>query len=201
MKTINKLFIAAGMLMAFQPSLFAQSATATGTANATVIKPITLTWEHPLNFGVFTQPTGTVTITEVADNTVINAGNENNINVPPTASNGNTTLVDNSAQFNTGNAGNPGPCVYYVTGQYGMTYNIIVPASSTMTGQNHGVVINVDGFQAFHNSNTAVTSSTLSNGTTPNGYDYFSIGATLHADNTDVADSYTGQFNCSVAYP
>ena len=57
MKTILNLLVAAS-LAAFAGTAFAQSpATATGTANATIIKPITLTGENAgLNFGDVVRP-------------------------------------------------------------------------------------------------------------------------------------------------
>ncbi len=193
------LLAAAGLLTFGQTALRAQnSGTAGGTMDAHIIAPITLTWEHPLNFGVFTTPTGPVVLEEDAPATPITALNVNNINQAPTfVSGAGNTALTNTAQFSAGANGNPGPSIWYVTGMLNAFYSITLPASSiTVTGQNFGKTMTVDLFQAYIGG-SPVLGGQLTSGL---GYQYFAVGGRLHADATDVPDSYVGNFTVQVTY-
>ena len=192
--------MAAGLLMASQTALLAQnSATANGTANATIMVPITLAWEHPLNFGVFTTPTGPIELQEAAppgDYSVVN-----NINQPPTfVSGAGNTALTNTAQFNAGTNGNPGPSIWYVTGTHNASYTITLPGTNvTLYGQNHGQQMTVHLFTAYLNG-LSVLGGQLTGGL---GYQYFAVGGNLIADASDVPDTYVntpGSFVVEVSY-
>ena len=180
-------------------SLHAQNtATATGTTHANIMKPIALTWEHPLNFGVFTVPTGPVVLREVGPSTPpITGFNYNNINQPPTIVSGlGNTALTNLAQFGAGSAGNPGPNIDYVTGENNASYSITLPGGSiNIVGQTYHQTMSLDNFQAYI-LGIVVTGGNL-DGT---GYQYFSVGADLHAATGQDADNYVGSYSVTVTY-
>jgi len=165
--------------LAFAGTSFAQnSATATGTASATVICPISFNQgpnDGLLQFGNIVAGTGTETIASTATGT-------------PAVYNP-TSLTPG------GQLGTQGSAVFHVQGQEGFTYAITTPASVTVTN-------------AASNTLTATLSASASTGklSTPtngnggcDGTDVFYVGGTL-TDATTASGAYTGTWSETVAY-
>src|SRR5579872_2632695 len=118
MKKINKLFLTLTLLIVTVASIHAQnSATATGISTATLVAPITLTWEQPLAFGLII-PSGTDG-TACMKVTGLNVNSSNYINESPTPTNLIALTTTNSDPY--GGNPHPGPAVFEVTGQKNWT--------------------------------------------------------------------------------
>ena len=172
-----RLLIAIGFLAGATGALAQSSATATGNATATVIRPITLASSVDLAFGnvVPSAAGGTLALTAASP-------------AVPTA----TGITQPGTQTGTVTA-----AVFDVGGEGAFTYTITLPASAaTITGPS-AATMTVD---TFTSSAVAGTLGTLS-GTSGNaGTQSFYVGGTLHVGSNQAPGAYTGTFSVTVAY-
>lgn len=154
------------------------TAIGTGTANATIAKPITINASTALDFGTI---------------------------VPNGAGNGALTVTVDTAGTRTIAAnvdgallgGTVGAATFDITGRPNATYAITLPAAPvTMTGLTPANTMTnaVDNFT----ESTGVLGGTLSAG--PLGQDSFTVGADLTVPETQVDDVYSGTFTVTVNY-
>lgn len=157
------------------------SAQGTASANAVIAKPITISSTANLDFGtIVPNSTGNGTITVTVDT----AG------TTPPALGG---VVDGTWLGGTISAAG-----FAVTGRPNATYAITIPAGGvTITGTNVANTMTVDTFT----ESTAGAGGTLLVGATPGlGEDSFTVGARLNVPAAQADDTYTGNFNVTVAY-
>jgi len=204
MKTRYTLLAIVGMLALSAHSLLAQDrATATGTVNTTMLKPIFLTWDHALDFGTFTQPTlASTLVMDVSGAPAITTDNaaSNGSSMTPSIGSGDITLV-NTPQTGI-STGNPGPSTFKVSGAPSFVYAITLPPGTipvnpvvTLYGPGGTNPMALSNFQANVNGSIA-TGGTLN----VNGVSYFSVGATLNVNANQPTGPYTGQFGVQVNY-
>lgn len=170
MKKILKFFVLAIVMIAFSVSTFAQ-VTATATAAATIVTPITITKTTDMNFGniAVNASLGTVVLPAAA--------------APVRTVTGGCTLP--------ATAGTVAAAAFTVTGQSGFTYSITLPASASLTGP--GPAMTADTFV----SNPTVAAGGLLTGGTQTLY----VGATLHVAASQTAGAYiSAAFNVTVNY-
>lgn len=151
----------------------ALAASATGTANATIVTPIGITTGTALNFGTIDPGTGAGgTVTVYADGTA-------------TAYSGVTAVTGGTVSAGTFN----------VTGSGTLAYNVTLPAAAVTLNGSGGGTMTVDTF----NSSTANTAGTTT-GALVAGADTLSVGAVLHVGGSQTAGTYTGNYSVSVVY-
>jgi len=118
MKQITKILLPAIIMIAFSASTFAQT-TATATANATIITPLTLAKTADLNFGnLYVSPTVAGTVVIDPDDTRSQTGG--------------VTLAT---------GGTVGAAVFTVSGLIGATYSITLPASHTISSGGNNMTV------------------------------------------------------------
>jgi len=199
MKKIQ-LFIVVGLVSGLSSLTFAQnSASANATANATIIKPLTITWNQPLAFGQLTPGVGAATA--VIGVTGISVSSASYIAEAPVVVN--TTSVNNQATAFFGDK-NPGPAVFTVTGQLGYSFAISLPPVTQVipvhliNNTTSSPDMTLDNFTSVVGNPGAVGSTgTLSLGT---GFQFFAVGGTLHIPSGATPGFYQGQFIVTVAY-
>jgi len=200
MKKIS-LVIISGILIGLSSVSFAQqSANATAQANATVVKPIRITWNQPLAFGNLTTPTSPAT--SVMDVNGVNVTNASYYPKNPTNTNTNTIAVGNNVY---GGDGSPGPAVFTVNGEKNFTFIVTLPAPTTPlpvhlanNTQSSADLLLVN-LTCCVGGNGGVPgfTGTLSNGL---GNQFFAVGGTLQIPASTPSGWYQGQFDVSVAY-
>jgi uncharacterized protein DUF4402 len=162
MKNIFKtLAIASVAVIGFSNSTFAQ-ASATASANATIITPIAISKTTDMNFGnvaVSATSSGTVVLAPAGTRT---SGGSGGVTLPS------TTGTVSAAAFN-------------VTGQANFTYAITLPSTCTISdGSSHTMTVNT------------FTSSPSSTGTlSSGGSQTLTVGATLNVSAAQAANTYT----------
>lgn len=172
---LSKLALAVGMVVMAGNVMAQSTANDDGTANATVIKPISITAVNSLEFGKIAVAEGTVTIANDGERTFSNPQNNPGAN--------NLGLVIRQATFT-------------VTGENSSTYAITLPASDLVElttglgGANETMAVNT------FTSNPSGTGE-LSSDT---GTQTINVGATLSVGANQVTGDYTGTFNVTVAY-
>lgn len=153
-------------------SLNAHAADATGTADATVVKPISIASAGALNFGSFS--------TAAAGDTVI------------VAPGGGRTFGGSALGVNSVNT--PSAASFTVTGEGSLTYAITLPGSAVTlthkTATGAGTTMQVGTF----------TSNPNGTGTLSAGTQTLNVGATLTTVASQVVGAYTGSFTVSVNY-
>ena len=146
MNILNKRLIS-GLAAAILAGIYSQAAfaaDATGNASATVLAPLTITEDTPMDFGSVSGDTASAT-------TVI------------LTTAGATSSADGAFTDNTGQEG-----IFDVTGAPGAAYNITLPASATLTGP--GADMTVDSFNHDRGATPTLTggADTISIGATLN---------------------------------
>jgi len=188
-------------MIAANASSWAQGNTAsvTGIANATVITPITLTWEQPLAFGQIV-PSGS-SGTACIGVTGLSVTSSDKINETPVTTN--CTALSTSEPNAYGGNKFPGPAVFEVTGQKNWTFGITLPTNAVPC---HLIDLNpggapdllVSNFSAVVGSPGVVgTTGTLSVGI---GIQDFAVGGTLTVPANAPPGRYQGQFSVTVFY-
>ena len=153
-------------------------ATASGTAMATVVEPITVTREADLDFG-------TITVSPAAGGTVILA--------PLTAAasyGGGVTGVCGQA------CAAPHPARFAVRGQPGRAYQVTLPARLAIAVPGGSAPVTVDSLVAFAPSSPQSGRGILSAA----GQDRFEVGGTLHLPAAAPEARYTTQVPVIVDY-
>lgn len=169
-RTVRFVLILSSLSLAAAGSAFAQSATASADASATIIQPIAISKTSNLVFGNYAvgATAGSVSLS-TADAVTVNSGA---ITQP------------------TGNKGNPAAAVFAVTGEGSFTYAITLPSDGAVSLTGAGAPMPVTGFV----SNPATT------GTLTAGAQNIKVGATLNVGASQVPGAYTGAFSVTVAY-
>lgn len=168
MKKFGILFIA---LVGFAVTSNAQI-TATGTATARIVTPLTLTPVDPLAFGLVGATPAGGTVTLPADGT---ARTFSGVTLPASA------IAHSPASFD-------------VVGDASATYTIELPSSSvTLTGISTSAIMTVD---AWHTE----LSPELAGNLNVSGKQTFHVGATLNVGTSQPADVYSGTFVVKVDY-
>jgi hypothetical protein len=175
-----RLLIAAGLVVSTTGAFAQSSATATGTATANVIHPITLTASRPLAFG----------------------------NVVPGAALGTLVIAGTSggAQSFTGGVTQPGgqkgtvsSAQFDVSGEGTYTYTITIPtAAVTISDGNAPDDMTVDTWTS--SIATTAGAGVLNGALGAVGTQSFFVGGTLNVGAAQAAGSYTGSFSVTVAY-
>lgn len=174
MKTrISKLFALSVVMFAFTASMFGQ-ASATATAAATIVTPISIAKTVDMNFGnvaVSATTGGTVVLAPAGTRTTGGAGG---VTLPATA-------------------GTVAAASFTVTGAGSYTYAITLPAGSTTIDDNATHTMTVDTW-----TSTPATTGTLSAG----GSQTLLVGATLNVAAAQTAGSYLSDtpFTVTVNY-
>jgi len=196
-----KLAIVSGLLIGLTSVSFAQnSANASATADAIVVKPIRLTWNQPLAFGNLTTPT--TAATSVMDVNGVNVTNASYYAKLPTNTNCNTISVGNNIY---GGDGSPGPAVFTVNGQLNFTFAVTLPTGATpvpihlSNNTQASADLLLDNLTCCIGGNGGVPglTGTLSNGT---GNQFFAVGGTLHIPANTPSGWYQGTFDVAVQY-
>jgi len=167
MKNIVKVIATAAVVIAFTNSSFAQ-ATATASASATIITPITIVKNVDMNFGnvaVSASLAGTVVLAPAGTRTTGGAGG--------------VTLPSNT--------GTVAGADFTVSGQASYTYAITLPASATISSGSNTMTVN--GF-----TSSPATTGTLSTGGTQD----LKVGATLNVTAAQASGTYTNSTGVQV---
>lgn len=175
MKKSIMVFAAIVLMAGFSANVMAQT-TVPNDANATIITPITLTADVPLEFGnlaVQVATGGTVELTAAAAPVVT-----------PTLG---VTLLTGITRT---------AAEYTVGGVASYVYTITVPADGIVSITDGTNFMDVDGFTFASVATPSVTGGTL----TALGADVFYVGATLSVNPAQVPGVYTGTFDVIVNY-
>jgi len=171
LKNLSKLIGAFGLVIAFANTSSAQTtATETFTANATIVKPISISNKSTLEFGVIaTSPaSGTVTI----------------------GTDGSRSAQNGAKIF--GTTGSVAAASFTVQGEGGYGYNITLPADGTvnLVGPAQSAPMSINGFTC---NATGVINATT-------GKEDAKVGAVLTVNANQSSGVYTGTFNVTVNY-
>lgn len=176
---MRKLLVLSGIALiiaGFSNNLLAQ-ATDNTAAGAVIIIPIAISETSPLHFGVMAVLAGTPGTSVLSTTGVRTATGGVNLSVQaPVATN----------------------AAYNVSGQISTTYAITLPATITVTETIGGVQTMTIGTLLARTASAGVDglTGTLSGA----GTDNFTIGGTLTVAAAQLAGTYTGTFNVTVAY-
>lgn len=185
MKKTLMIFAAVLLMAGFSNTVMAEggtSASASTSAGAVLIVPMTITQSAPLHFGsitlLSTTAAGTVTLASGANTRTFSAGVE--------AASVSSDPATNAA--------------YDVTGTYNETYALVLPSGDitlTEVGGTNAATMIVNAFTAsFTAAGATATTSTLS----ATGADDFTLGATLNLAIGQTGGIYSGTFPVSVDY-
>lgn len=174
---LSKLVVAIGALVMAGGAMAQSTATGTGTANATVIKPITIAAGSTLEFGNVVAGAGTVTVA---------------------AADGVRTDSD-TALTPGGQKGTIRAATFNVAGEAASTYSITIPTTA-ITLSDSATTPNTMTATAF--TVVAGTSGTVSGlvGTLAAGAGVLNVGATLNVAALQAPGAYTGTYLVTVAY-
>ncbi|MBC7743885.1 MAG: DUF4402 domain-containing protein [Flavobacterium sp.] len=167
---MKKVILLAFLTIGFFVNSYAQSS-ASATATATIITPISLTKNLDMNFG--------------------------NLALNPTSPGGDVTLPASATPTRTADPGVTLPAVtgtvqaakFTVTGEGASVYTITLPASITLTGTGTNMIIVPN-----------CSESDLTAGTLTAGSQVFYVGGVLTVAAVQTAGVYSGTFNVSVNY-
>jgi len=174
---MRRLLIAAGLLAGATGALAQSSATASGNATATVIRPITLVSSTDLAFGSVVPGAAAGTLALTAASPAV-----------PTA----TGITQPGTQ-----AGTVTAAVFDVGGEGSFTYSITLPAAAATINGPLTATMTVD---TFTKSAVAGVLGTLSGAAGAAGTQSFYVGGTLHVGANQAPGNYTGTFSVTVAY-
>ena len=166
------LVVGAAIASAGLVSSSAYAANATASASATVLSPLTLTAGAAMNFGNVAAVTG-------AASTVV---------LTPA---GGTSSADGAVV-----SGTPAAGAFSVTGDDSLSYTILLPASTTLTGGT-GPDITVDNFTDSKGGTSATPATALN---TSGGADNCTVGATLNLADGQGSGTYSGTYSVTVNY-
>jgi hypothetical protein len=172
-----RVLIAFGFVASATGAMAQSSATANGTATATIVRPITLAAARDLAFGnvVPGATIGTMVLTAASSTAASVTGG---VTKP-----GTQVGTVSSAQFNVG-------------GEGGFTYTITLPSSAATITSAASDTMTVDTFT----SSIVVTAGALSNALGAAGTQTFYVGGTLNVGINQAPGNYTGTFPVTVAY-
>lgn len=173
---MSKLALAIGALVMAGGAMAQTTASANGTAKATVIAPITIAAALPLEFGNIVKGTSTGTVT-IAAATGIRTDS-----IPALTPGG---------QKGTMQAG-----TFTITGEKNFTYSIVLPGTGEIVLKNGDIDLEVDTFTVVSdatNGGGLPLLSTLGAGT-------LKVGATLHMVADQAAGAYSGIYPVIVSY-
>lgn len=162
--------VAVAALLVPAGSAMAQSASAAGSATATIVRPLTLAASDTLRFGNIAVGTtgGTVTITPA--NVLSFSGDSTPISGLPT-----------------------GPASFNVTGASSLGFSISLPSTST-------TITNGTAAQDMTVSPLTLSAASGTLSSAALGLASFTVGGTLTVAGSQAAGNYTGTFNVMVAY-
>ena len=171
------MLIAAIVMMASYTTTVMAQATVTGTtAGAVIITPITLTQVTPLHFGVMSVLAGTPGTCVLTTLGVRSATGGVNLSAQaPVATN----------------------AAYTVGGQASTTYAIVLPATITVT---KAVTLETMTIGTLHAHTTSAGVDGLTGTLSGGGADDFTVGGILSVAAAQVAGTYAGTFDVTVAY-
>lgn len=160
-----------GALAAAEPA-YAQSATASASSSATLLRPVALSATANLAFGRIVLPssgTGSVSIANSADTV--------------SASGGAVALA----------GGSPSRAAFSVSGEGGQAISVSVPATVTMTGPSSSTMV-------VTLSSSVASSTNLSGSLGAAGSATFYVGGSFAPTSTTTTGAYSGTFTVTVAY-
>jgi len=155
------------------------AATDTGTADATVIQPITITADQSLSFGKFVKGAtgGTVVLTTAGARTAT----------------GDVVLSTAGAFESAG--------IFTVTGETDSTFSITVPATVTLTEAGTSTTMEITTFSDLDGSTAMTTAAgNVTGGTLTGGTQTLYVGGELAVGATQVSADYTGTYDVTVEY-
>jgi len=169
-------FAAIVMMVGFSGKLMAQSTVTGTTAGAVIIIPIALTQVTPLHFGVMSVLAATPGTCVLSTTGVRSATGGVNLSAQ-------TPVATNAA--------------YNVAGQVSTTYALTLPATITVTKAVTLETMTIGTLLArFNGAGADAVTSTISAG----GTDSFTVGGTLAVSAGQVAGTYAGAFDVTIAY-
>ncbi|MCX7255760.1 MAG: DUF4402 domain-containing protein [Polaromonas sp.] len=175
---MNKLALAIGALVMAGGTMAQSTASADGTANATVVKPIGITAGVTLEFGKVISTAHTVTIAPAGTRT--------------------------DSITNTNAKGSLRAATFAVTGEPNFSYTITLPSTLQLDTLTSGTVttMTTDTFTVAQGTNGSVAGTgTGAVGTlSGTGTGDLNVGAMLHVNANQVAGSYTKTYSVIVAY-
>ena len=177
-KYSRRLLIAAGLVVSATGAFAQSSATATGNATATVVRPITLANATDLAFGNVVPSGALGTLVVAASSGTPTQTPSGGVSQP-----GTQVGTITAAKFNVG-------------GEGGFLYTITLPSSASTISDGASHTMSVDTFT----SDIVVTAGALSGAIGSAGTQSFYVGGTLHVAANQVAGNYTGTFSVTVAY-
>lgn len=158
----------------------AQDATASGSASASVIRPLAATALEDLSFGAITLGSSS-------------AGGT--VSVPP---DGGAAAYGGSVRQLCSGGGpcQPHPARFAVSGEAERTYRVDLPARIEAVGERSGTSLPVTGLRLHSTNRGSVTGGQLDSA----GEDGFAVGGTLQVPAGTPADVYRAQFPVTVSY-
>lgn len=169
MKTTIKILAVLVAMVGFSAASYAQSATA--TAAATIITPITITFGQNMNFG-------NIAVSSTLGGTVVLAPNG-------------TRTPSDGVSLSSANPGTVTAASFTVSGASGYTYSITLPGDSAVKVVKGSDEMTVTNF----------TSTPSGTGTLTGGSQVLNIGATLNVSAGQAIGAYTSSnFTVTVAY-
>ena len=165
MKKANIIAIAAAVAFAVFGGKAEAADTTTANASATLVSAITLTKVTDLDFGRLSSGTGGGTATVSAADARSVSGD----------------VVEEG--------GTPAAANFDITGEDGLTYDITLPASVSITSGGNSMTVD-----------TFTSDKSLNVGTLTSGADSFKVGATLTVGANQPIGVYTGTFDVTCTY-
>lgn len=173
MKQITKFLAIAVVMIAFAGTVQAQTATASSTAAAVIIAPLSITNSQGLHFGTIMRSATAGTVTIAATDGA-------------RSSSGGVTLSALAPVHSV--------AIFSVEGESGKTVSVTLPASATIVNAATDDMI-VDAFVSDPSTVAPNPAITLTGAAT-----VLRVGATLNVDANQPSGTYTGTFNVSVNY-
>jgi hypothetical protein len=178
--THARVLAAALVVLALPGPALAQDGTATGSASASVIRPLAATAVEDLSFGAIT---------------VGATASGGTVAVPPNG--GGASYAGSVRQLCSGGGQyQPHPARFAVSGEAGRTYRVTLPAGIVALGQRGGTGLDVTGMVLHSANRGSTTGGQLDAG----GEDSFAVGGTLQVPAGTPADLYRAQFPVTVSY-
>lgn len=162
--------------------VIAQTASATASTNAVIIKPITLTKVSDLSFGRLASVAGVVSIA-------------------PDSGSRSSTVAANLITAN-GTSTSPSRASFTVGGENSLTYSISAPATTILltstTSSAHQLTVTLTGVYAASTSTTASVATASTGTLSSSGADTLGIGGSLTLTDTTYSGTYTNTAGISL---